>query len=141
MPEATNQVEIARPPSDVFTFLADGEHDRLWREGVLDVMRKSGSGEGAVYEQGVKGPFGRRVPADYEITEFEPDRKIAFRAIAGPVRPQGSYVLEPTANGTRVTFALRATPSGLAKLMTPMVARTMRSEVAQLGRVKEVLER
>jgi hypothetical protein len=39
-----------------------------------------------------------------------------------------------------VTFALRCSPGGLAKLMTPMVAKTMRSEVAQLDRLRAVLE-
>jgi uncharacterized protein YndB with AHSA1/START domain len=141
MPEARGEIEIERPPAEVFKFLADGENDRHWRDGVLDVKRKSGGGKGAIYEQGVKGPFGRRVPADYEVTEFEPNRKIAFRAIAGPVRPEGSYLLEPAPGGTRLTFALSATPTGLAKLMTPMVAKTMRAEVTQLGRLKDVLER
>lgn len=141
MPEASNTIEIDRPRSEVFRFLADGENDRLWRSGVLDVRRTSGNGAGAIYAQGVKGPFGRRVAADYEITTFEPEDKIAFRAIAGPVRPEGSYELEETPAGTRVTFALRATTSGVAKVVAPMVAKTMRSEVAQLSALKQVLER
>jgi uncharacterized protein YndB with AHSA1/START domain len=140
MPEASNVIEIDRPRSEVFRFLADGENDRLWRSGVLDVRRTSGTGTGAIYEQGVKGPFGRRVAADYEITAFEPEDKIAFRAIAGPVRPVGSYELEETLAGTRVTFALSAKPTGLAKLMAPMIAKTMRSEVSQLSALKQVLE-
>ena len=140
MPEAQGTVEIRRSPAEVFAFLSEGENDRRWRSGVLDIRRKSGHGRGAIYEQGVKGPFGRRVPADYEITSFEPDRRIGFRAIAGPVRPEGSYELTPAGGGTRVTFSLRAEPRGLAKLMSPMVAKTMRSEVAQLDRLRVVLE-
>ena len=88
--EATNSIEIHRPTAEVFAFLADGENDRRWRHGVLDIHLKSGHGKGAVYEQGVKGPFGRRVAADYEITEYEPDRRIAFRATGGPLRPEGA---------------------------------------------------
>ena len=140
MPEASNSVVVARPAGEVFAFLADGTNDRRWRAAVLDIRLKSGSGEGAIYEQGVKGPFGRRIPADYQITGYEPDRRIEFRAIAGPVRPEGSYQLEPVADGTRVTFSLRCSPTGFAKLMTPMVARTMRSEVSQLDRLHAVLE-
>ena len=140
MPEATNTVEIARAPGDVFAFLADGTSNTQWRSAVTDIQLKSGSGQGAIYEQGVKGPFGRRVPADYEITAYEPDRLIGFRAIAGPVRPEGSYELRPNGDGTRVTFTLSCSPQGLQKLMTPMVAKTMRSEVAQLDRLREVLE-
>ena len=141
MPEATHTVEIRRAPRDVFAFLADGQNNRRWRDGVLDIRHASGQGAGARYEQGVKGPFGRRVPADYEVTAYEPDRRLGFRAIAGPVRPEGSYELAPlNGGGTRVTFALRCTPQGLARMMTPMVARTMRSEVAQLDRLRAVLE-
>jgi uncharacterized protein YndB with AHSA1/START domain len=141
MPEAQGTVEIGRSPAEVFAFLSEGENDREWRSGVLDIRRKSGHGRGAVYEQGVRGPFGRRVPADYEITAYEADRRIGFRAIAGPVRPEGSYELTPLdSGGTRVTFALHAAPRGLAKLMSPMVAKTMRSEVAQLEGLRAVLE-
>jgi uncharacterized protein YndB with AHSA1/START domain len=140
MPEATNSIEIHRSTVEVFAFLADGENDRRWRSGVLDIHLKSGQGKGAVYEQGVKGPFGRRVAADYQITAYEPDRLIAFRATAGPVRPEGTYELEPVDNGTRVTFSLRCSPKGLSKLMTPMVGKTIRSEVAQLDNLRATLE-
>jgi hypothetical protein len=140
MSEATNRIEIHRSTAEVFAFLADGENDRRWRSGVLDIHLRSGQGKGAVYEQGVKGPFGRRVAADYEITGYEPDRLIAFRTTAGPVRPEGAYELEPVENGTRVTFSLRCSPTGLSKLMTPMIAKTMRSEVAQLEHLRATLE-
>ena len=140
MPEASNSIEIHRPPAEVCAFLADGTNDRLWRGGVMDIHLRSGLGKGAVYEQGVKGPFGRRVAADYEITSHEPNQRLAFRAIAGPVRPEGVYELEPVDGGTRVTFSLRCSPTGLAKLMTPMIASTMRSEVAQLDNLRATLE-
>lgn len=141
MPEATNSITIARPPAEVFAFLSDGTNNCEWRAGVLDIRLRSGSGQGAVYDQGVKGPFGRRVAADYEITDYQPDTRIGFKAIAGPVRPEGAFELEPVDGGTKVTFSLRCSPTGLAKLMTPIVAKTMRSEVAQLDRLCALLER
>jgi uncharacterized membrane protein len=129
MPEAQHSVTVQRPIEEVFAFLADAENDPRWRSGVLDIARVDGDGVGARYRQGVKGPMGRRVAADFEVTEYEPPRAIGFRATAGPVRPEGRYVLEPADGGTRVRFSLSCTPSGAARLMTPMVARTMRSEV------------
>jgi uncharacterized protein YndB with AHSA1/START domain len=140
MPEASGTVTIARAPADVFAFLADGTNNSRWRAGVLDISHKSGHGKGAIYEQGVTGPFGRRVPADYEITAYEPERRIAFRAIVGPVRPEGSFELEPADGGTRLTFSLRCSPSGVARLMSPMVSKTMRSEVSQLERLRAIPE-
>ena len=89
MPAAERTITINQPPSAVFPVVADGSKATLWRPGVLDVAQVSGSGPGAgaTYRQGVRGPGGRRIDADYEVTAFEPDRRLAFRAIAGPVRP------------------------------------------------------
>jgi uncharacterized membrane protein len=135
MPEAEHSVTVERPVEEVFAFLADAENDPRWRSGVLDIERVAGDGVGARYRQGVKGPMGRRVSGDFEITEYAPPRAIGFRATAGPVRPEGRYELEPAAGGTRVRFSLSCQPRGLARLITPMVARTMRSEVQALDRL------
>ena len=135
MLEAEHSITVPRPIDEVFAFLADGENGPRWRSGVLDVQRVSGDGVGAQYRQGVKGPMGRRVAADYEVTESAAPRLLAFRATAGPVRPEGRYELEPVGDGTRVRFALQCDPRGFARLMTPMVARTMRSEVQAIERL------
>ena len=90
MPHAEHSVTVERPIDEVFAFLADGENDPRWRSGVLDIERVAGEGVGARYRQGVKGPMGRRVAADYEVTEFVPPRALGFRATAGPVRPATS---------------------------------------------------
>jgi uncharacterized protein YndB with AHSA1/START domain len=141
MPDATNEIVIDRPPADVFAFLADPTNDPKWRTGVLDIAHESGTGAGARYRQGVKGPGGRRIAADVEITRFEPDSALGFRATAGPVRPEGLYELEPVDPGsTRVRFSLRAQVGGLKRLLAPMVQKTMNAEVGALERLKQVLE-
>jgi uncharacterized protein YndB with AHSA1/START domain len=141
MPSAEHSVSIRRPVSDVFTFVADGENAMRWRPGVLDVRRESGEGLGAVYRQGVKGPGGRRIAADYEVTAFEPDRRIAFRAIAGPVRPTGEYRFSPEGDGTRASLALDATLTGWKRLvMGRAVQSTMEAEVHNLETLKSLLE-
>lgn len=141
MPGAANEIVIARPPQDVFRFLADPQNDPQWRSGVLDLERISGSGVGARYAQGVKGPRGRRIAADIEITELEPASAIAFQAVTGPVRPRGRYLLASADGGTRVRFELEAKLGGVKRLMAPMVQKAMNAEVGQLDRLKEVLER
>src|ERR1700674_5080371 len=112
MPSAQHSVSINRPAADVFAFVADGTNAKQWRPGVLDVSHLAGEGTGAVYRQGVKGPGGRRIAADYEVTAYEPGRRLAFRAIAGPVRPSGEYRFESAGETTTVTFSLEATVTG-----------------------------
>ena len=141
MPSASSEIVIKRPREDVFAFLADPENDLQWRGGVLDIERVSGSGVGARYAQGVKGPGGRRIPADIEITELRRGELIAFRTIAGPVRPRGRYVLTAVDDGTHVRFELTADMKGLKRLMTPMVQKTMSNEVGQLEQLKRTIER
>jgi uncharacterized protein YndB with AHSA1/START domain len=141
MSTATHEVTIGRPPGDVFAFLADGENDPQWRPGVADVKHQSGEGTGAVFRQGVKGPMGKRVDADYRLTEYEPDSTLAFEVIAGPVRPHGRYELSPDGSGTRVRFTLECELSGAKKLMMRRsVQKSMRDEVGNLERLKSVLE-
>ncbi len=142
MAAASYSVTIARPIETVFDYIADGERCMDWRDGVLDIRRVSGEGAGATYSQGVAGPMGRRVPADYEVTVFERPRRLEFQTTAGPVRPHGRYDMEAADGGTRLTFALDAQVTGIKRLlMGSMVQKTMDGEVHALDRVKTLLER
>jgi uncharacterized protein YndB with AHSA1/START domain len=140
MPSSSSEIVIQRPREEVFAFLADPENDLQWRSGVLDLKRVSGSGIGARYEQGVKGPGGRRISADIEITELRRGELIAFQTLTGPVRPRGRYVLTAVEDGTRVRFELEAEVKGLKRVMAPMVQKTMDSEVGQLEQLKRTIE-
>jgi len=144
MPQASYSVTINRRVADVFEFVSDGEQARRWRPGVLDITRAGGasSGVGTRYLQGVKGPMGRRISADYEITVYEPDRRIEFQTVSGPARPHGSYVFAATDDGgTKLTFALDAELSGVRGIfMGGAVQKTMDAEVRTLDNLKRVLE-
>ena len=142
MPHAEESITINRPVSAVFNFVLDGTNNALWRPAVLDIERVPGkpSGAGAVYKQGLKGPGGRRIDGDYEIIECRPDELIRFQVIAGPARPTGLYRFEAVGNATRVTFTLNLEAKGLTRLISPMIASTMKSEVATLSNLKVYLE-
>jgi uncharacterized protein YndB with AHSA1/START domain len=141
MASAQRSITIRRPIEDVFAFVTDGANATRWRSGVLDVSHVSGSGNGAVWRQGVKGPGGRRIAADYEVTTWEPPTRMAFRAIAGPIRPTGEYRLEPADGATKLTFSVEATLGTLQRLlMGGQVQKTMDAEMAALDRLKAILE-
>lgn len=142
MPQAQHSVTIDRLPEAVFAYLADGEKCPEWRTGVLDIKRVSGDGSvGTTYQQGVKGPMGRRIAADYMVTAYEPNNRLEFQTITGPARPHGRYDIEDSNGGTRLTFALDAKVGGLAGLfLGGMVQKTMDSEVMAIERLKAILE-
>jgi uncharacterized protein YndB with AHSA1/START domain len=141
MPHAEYTVTVDRPARAVFDYLADGTHNREWRSGVLDIERTTAAtGEGAAYRQVLAGPGGRRIAGDYRITTFTPPQRLEFLVTAGPARPSGVFELTDGGQATVVRFTLDLQPTGLMKLMTPMIARQMRREVGQLETLKKVLE-
>jgi uncharacterized membrane protein len=142
MAHSEESITINRPADAVFDFVLDGTNNPLWRSSVVDIQRvpDKPSGVGAVYKQGLKGPGGRRIDGDYEIVECQPNELIEFQVIAGPAKPSGTYRFEEVGDSTRVAFILHFEPKGLARLMDPMIARTMKSEVATLSNLKAYLE-
>lgn len=75
------------------------------------------------------------------MTIYEPDSRVAFQGVAGPVRPRGDYVFRDADKATKVTFSLDAPMSGFKSLfMGNAVQKAMDSEVAGLDRAKSVLE-
>jgi uncharacterized membrane protein len=143
MAHAENSITINRPPKVVFDFLLDGSKSPLWRPAVIDIQAVPGkpAGVGAAFKQGVKGPGGRRLDADYEIVECKPNEMLKFQVTAGPARPTGTYRLEDAGGSTRLTFVLDYQPKGFARLMEPMINRTMRAEVGMLSNLKAYLEK
>lgn len=133
MAHAEQVVTVERPVAEVFGFLADGLNDPKWRPDVTSISLVSGSGLGAVYAQTMRGPAGRSIKGDFRVTRYDPPTSFGFEVIAGPARPVGSFALREVSSGTtEVTFTLDLTPRGLMVLMTPMINKQVRAEVAQI---------
>ena len=141
MAHAEGKITINLPAKAVFDFILDGTNNLLWRPSVMDIapLARKPYGVGSIFKQGLKGPRGR-IPADYKITVCKPNEIIEFQVIAGPARPTGLYVFDTDGKSTTVMFVLEFRPKGLAKLLDPMIGRSMQSEVAALANLKDYLE-
>lgn len=142
MLHSENTIVIDRTPAEVYAFLVDGMNGPRWRSGIASISLRSGEvgAVGAEYAQVLGGHGSRSTPADYRLTVAEPGERIEFEVVAGPLRPKGAYVLAPVDAATQVTFSLDAEPTGLMRLMTGTIRKTMTQEVAQLATLKQVLE-
>jgi uncharacterized protein YndB with AHSA1/START domain len=142
MPKAQRSLVIARPVSAVFAFFTDPANDPKWRAHVKEIRAEGPVAAGAKVHQVIAGPAGRGIPADYEITGYQPDHLMAFSVVAGPVRPRGEMKFEPTAEGgTEFSFTLEAELAGLKKiLMGRAVQKSMDVEMANLDTAKAILE-
>jgi uncharacterized protein YndB with AHSA1/START domain len=142
MPASTRTIVINRAIEDVFAFFANPDNDPKWRPHVKEIAATGPVDVGARIHQVVAGPGGRGIPADFEVTEYEPPSRYAFRVVAGPARPVGDFRFTPSGSGTDVTFSLSAELGGLKKLfMAKPVQRSMDGEMTALDTAKALLER
>jgi uncharacterized protein YndB with AHSA1/START domain len=141
MPTAQRSIVITSSLPAVFAFFADAENDPQWRTAVREIKREGQLGIGSRYHQQVAGPGGRAVAADFEVTAYEPDSRLVFQVVTGPVRPRGEYQFSEVEGGTKVTFTLAAELGGLKRLlMGRPVQKSMDAEMANLDRAKQILE-
>lgn len=141
MPSAKRNVVINRPIQKVFAFFTDPSNELKWRTHLKEVAAEGPIAVGSRVHQVVKGPGGRGIPADIEITGYEPSARYAFRVVAGPVRPVGEFRFAAENGGTTVSLSLAAELTGIKRLMmSRAVQRSMDGEVAALARAKTVLE-
>jgi uncharacterized protein YndB with AHSA1/START domain len=141
MPTAARTIVIDRDPATVFAFLTDPDNDPKWRSHVKEIAAHGPPAPGARVHQVIAGPGGRGIPADFEVTDYEPPSRYAFRVVAGPARPVGEFRFAPVGNGTEVTFSLSTELGGLKKVfMSGPVQRSMDGEMAALDRAKALIE-
>ncbi|MDP9886793.1 SRPBCC family protein [Pseudarthrobacter enclensis] len=148
MAMAEHEVLIERDATAVYQYLLDTTNLPSWRTDVRSVklMQGPADAKGAVYRKMVAGRSGLSIPAELEITNVRPGAEIEFHIVSGPATRWGGYYLSTEGAGTRVRFAMEAKRQGrfgfLSKLgfLDGMLQRRVSADVAQLARLKHVLE-
>ena len=142
MPTITQSVTVNRPVEEVWDFIGSFENTTRWSRGVLEARQTSDGplGVGSTLQTVVKA-FGRRRTADYQVTEYEPNRAFAFEVTSGPMTSRARYSVEPAGAGTRLTASGEAQATGLYKLLAPVLVRILeRHSQDDLTNVKRILE-
>ena len=135
--------EIARPPEEVWAFVADARNDPRWCHKVDSVEQVvgEGPGPGAKYRV-LHRPRPRKPPAELimEVVEHDPPGHLLWREEDEDAVFNVVYQLESTGNGTRLT-QIDDIDWKISKLALP-IARVMvsRDMARQLGSLKQKLE-
>lgn len=109
--QATATATLPLPVDKVWASLADHETMASWGPGMTVTITREGTternGVGAVRSIKAPGPAPAIVE---EITRFDPDRALGYKALSGvPFRDySGEVTLAPAGDGTRVTWTLTA---------------------------------
>ena len=141
MPRAERTLTIERPPETIFAFFTDHGNDPAWRPNVIEIEKVADAPVSTRIHQVIKGPMGRGLAADIQVTANEKPARYAFQVVAGPVRPAGEFRISPSGIGAEVRFALTAELSGIKKLlMSRAVQTSMDGEMAGLDTAKRLIE-
>jgi len=136
-------VEIDRPASQVWAYVADYGNDPSWRAAVTQ-MRPSvpGPAQVGVTTHERLRLLGMTFRTDASIDRVEAGRLLEWRAHDRQKQLQGSRMVEPTGpTSSRFTEVVEGGPLGLLRPLGPLVAWLLqRQATADLRRLKHLLE-
>ncbi|WP_353828150.1 SRPBCC family protein [Agromyces sp. SYSU T0242] len=137
-----NLVTIRRPRPDVFAYLADFGNIPRWNHAIREthLLTELPVRVGSRFRQV------RTLPSvseeEFEVTEFDPDRRIAVEGVIAGFRGRATYVLDGEGDTTTLTNAAELAASGAMGFMVSLAAPRVRAAVAEnLGVLKDLLER
>jgi polyketide cyclase/dehydrase/lipid transport protein len=136
------QAIIDRGAADVFQFVADVTNEPRWRGEIQSVEATSSgpTGLGSTFRKSGH-LLGRAMVADAKVIEYDEPRHVAIENRSGPYLGILRYTLAERGSGTSITLAvdLRIV-SRWGRFLGPLALLGARTEVAQLGRLKTVIE-
>ena len=135
------RVTIHRSIREVFDFVSAPENLPLWTAGVAAATRTRPGpiGVGATFET-THAPGGRPRTNCWEIIEHEPPRAFAYRHLDWGAFIQCRYTLEGVDGCTGLGLEVDG-GAGLSGAPAPLPRRSARRLEADLGRLRDVLER
>jgi uncharacterized protein YndB with AHSA1/START domain len=135
-------ITINRPAEEVFAYVMDIGNLAKWNEaaGQGEQTSQGPVGVGTTY-RGVSDFMGREMEWTSEVTEYEPNRKVAQKMNLGPTVMAMSWLVEPVGGGSKFTVRSEGEMGGLAKLAGPLLDRTMKKQMdSNLAKLKALLE-
>jgi carbon monoxide dehydrogenase subunit G len=121
---ASRTVTTSQPVDKVAEFLSDFTTTAEWDPHTVSCTRLDDGplGVGARFEN-VQHLVGRDSTLTYEVTEYEPGRRIVLEGGNDTVRSRDEMLFDGTADGgTQVTYNVEIELRGLAKLGQPALA-------------------
>ena len=136
-------VDIDRPASQVWAYVADYGNDASWRAGVTQ-MRQSqpGPAQQGVTTHELLRLLGMTFRTDATIDRVEPGRRLQWCAHDRQKHLEGSRLVESTGSAScRFIEVVEGRLLGPSRLLEPLVAWLLRRQAAaDLGRLKHLLE-
>lgn len=131
--EFSHTIEVGRPVAEVFAYWVELERASEWATPVVERRKLTDGPTGVGTRFSAVDQFpGRKVRFELEITAFEPDKRVAA-AWSEPMGGGWETTFEKADAGCEVTLRASMRPTGLMKLLSPILApwakRQMRNDL------------
>ena len=85
--------------------------------------------------------MGRAYEINWKVTEHRPPDRMTIESTSGPMSTTLAYQLDARDGGTSVQFSVTGRPTGVMRLLQPLIARkTQRNLDRGFARLKGLLE-
>lgn len=139
-PAVERSIWIARPPEEIWDYLADVSNEPQWRDIMIEArwVSEPPYGVGSTGLNVVKG-IG---DWPWKVTEWDEPRSASWDVTGGKFEgSQGGYRVEPEGAGSRVTTHAHFKPSTFTRILMPIMMRSIgRQFAAELEKLKVIME-
>jgi uncharacterized protein YndB with AHSA1/START domain len=134
------QIDIDRPPEDVFALLTDVGRLPEWQGSALSAAVEGPIGEGTRIRE-TRRFVGREFRVVHEVTAYDPPHRFDVQSVEGPLPLTISHTLEPSGGGTHLEVVGEAKPKGMLRFAAAGVAKGAEAEFRRdFQKLKELLE-
>jgi uncharacterized protein YndB with AHSA1/START domain len=122
-------ITVKRPIDEVFAAMSDWTNTEKWISGTGSVSKTSDGaiGVGTTWHASGKA-LGRAFEGDLKVTEFEPDRKLAWTTDK-PLKLTTAFTFTSVDGGTRVDQTSDGDLDGFFKLAQPVMLPMMKRQL------------
>jgi uncharacterized protein YndB with AHSA1/START domain len=134
---------INQPVEKVFAFIVSIENHKAWQPTLLDakVTPAGPIGVGSIYVY-TTDVMGRRMETKMQVSQFEPNRKWAFKTVGVPQSTETIYLFEADGNGTKLTITMDVPPGAYPAAAEAMIKQQMQKSLEDQGKqLKQILEK
>jgi uncharacterized protein YndB with AHSA1/START domain len=125
--DVTVETRIERPVEEVAAFAGDPGNAPSWYVNIESVRWQTDPPVRVGSRMDFVATFlGRRIEYTYEVVELVPGKRLVMRTAQGPFPMQTTYAWEPADGGTQMTLRNNGSPTGFARVATPVMELAMR---------------
>jgi hypothetical protein len=141
MVTSVSNIQINRPPAEVFEFITDPGKALIWHLETVGIEGRRGMPAGST-GQIITRVMGQDIVSSFEVVENDGKSLTVARSTQGPLRFETKQIVIPLADGqSLVRIETRIDAGAIFRLAEPVVESLLRTSIdADLQTLKVVLE-